>query len=392
MSDEQSSGDARPDTRLVQAGRRKEWTGDLINVPVARTSTILFDSVAEMEASYPPKDGRGSYGRNGTQTHWALAEALTELEPRAAGTKLFPSGAGAVAMALLTVMKSGDELLMIDSVYGPTRSFCDEVLARMGVTTIYYDPRLGADQLAGLCTDRTAAIFLESPGSLTFEVQDLPGICAMAKARGLATLLDNTWATPLFFPAIAKGVDLSILACTKYIGGHSDVMLGSVTATAEYHDALVKTYRNYGQHVSADDAFLAARGLRTLGVRLRAHQDNALAVARWLKAHSAVERLLHPAFQDCPGHEFWKRDFLGSSGLFSFVLKDGGRPEAAAIVDRLRHFGIGYSWGGFESLAIPVAAHRSTNTELRGRAVIRLQIGLEDPQDLIEDLEQALRG
>lgn len=388
MTDDQR--DIRPDTRLVQAGRRRAATGSLVNVPVERTSTMLFDTVAEMEQSYPPKDGRPSYGRNGTRTHWALAEALTELELGAAGTKLFPSGAAAVSMALLTVLKSGDELLMIDSAYGPTRSFCDDVLSRQGVKTIYYDPRNSADELAALCTDRTAAIFLESPGSLTFELQDVPGICAMGRERGIPTLLDNTWATPLFFPAIEKGVDFTILACTKYIGGHSDVMLGSVTTTAQHYDALVKTYRAYGQHVSADDCFLAARGLRTLGVRLRAHQDSALEVARWLKERPDVERILHPAFEDCPGHQFWKRDYKGASGLFSFVLKDGGRAEAAAIVDRLHHFGIGYSWGGFESLAIPVNAHRTINDELKGRAVIRLQVGLENPQDLIEDLEQAL--
>jgi len=381
-----------PDTKIVQAGRRKAWLGGMVNVPVARTSTILFDSVADMEASYPPQDGRGSYGRNGTQTHWALAEALTELEPGAAGTKLFPSGAGAVAMALLSVLKSGDELLMIDSAYGPTRSFCDEVLARQGVKTIYYDPRNSAEDLAALCTERTGAIFLESPGSLTFEVQDVPGICAMARGRGIPTLLDNTWATPLFFPAIAHGVDLTILACTKYIGGHSDVMLGSVTTTERFFDALVKTYRSYGQYVSADDAFLAARGLRTLAVRLRAHEEKGLAVARWLQARPEVERILHPAFEDCPGHEYWKRDFQGSSGLFSFVLREGGRKEAAAIVDRLKLFGIGYSWGGFESLAIPANPFRSTNTEYRGRAIIRLQVGLEDPADLIADLEQAFHG
>jgi len=388
MSDDQP----KPDTRLVQGGRRKAWLGGMVNVPVARTSTVLFDSVAEMEGSYPPRDGRGSYGRNGTQTHWSLAEALTEMEPGAAGTKLFPSGAAAVAMALLTVLEPGSHLLMVDTAYGPTRSFCDEVLVRQGIKTIYYDPRSSAEDLAALCTDKTAAIFLESPGSLTFEVQDVPGICAMARGRGIPTLLDNTWATPLFFPAIAHGVDLTIVACTKYIGGHSDLMLGSVTTTGRYYDALVKTYRSYGQHVSADDAFLAARGLRTLAVRLRAHQDNALEVARWLKGRADVELILHPAFEDCPGHEYWKRDFRGSSGLFSFVLRDGGRKESAAFVDRLKLFGIGYSWGGFESLAIPANPYRTTGTNLKGRAVVRLQIGLEDPADLIADLEQAFAG
>jgi cystathionine beta-lyase len=211
----------------------------------------------------------------------------------------------------------------------------------------------------------------------------------MARGRGIPTLIDNTWATPLFFPAIAHGVDFAILACTKYIGGHSDVMLGSVTTTAPHWDALVQTYRAYGQYVSADDAFLAARGLRTLSVRLRAHEEKALVVARWLQARPEVERVLHPAFEACPGHQHWKRDFEGSSGLFSFVLREGGRKEATAIVDRLKLFGIGFSWGGYESLAIPVTPPRTVDAQMKGRAIIRLQIGLEDPADLIADIEQA---
>jgi cystathionine beta-lyase len=380
----------KPDTRLVLSGRRKEWLNGMVNVPVSRTSTILFDNVAEMDAAYPPRDGRGSYGRNGTPTHWSLAEALTELEPGAAGTRLFPSGAAAVAMALLTVVKSGDELLMTDSAYGPTRSFCDQVLARNGVKTIYYDPNSSPEDVAALCTQRTGAIFMESPGSLTFEVQDVPGICAIARERNIPALLDNTWATPLLFPAIAHGVDLAILACTKYIGGHSDVMLGSVTATERFFKPLVESYQFYGQHVSADDAYLAARGLRTLAVRLRAHEEKALEVARWLQSRPEVERMLHPAFEDCPGHVYWKRDFAGSSGLFSIVLRDGDSKAAAAIVDRLKLFGIGFSWGGYESLAVPAKPHRSASFDLKGRAIIRLQIGLEDPADLIADLERAL--
>jgi cystathionine beta-lyase len=278
---------------------------------------------------------------------------------------------------------------MVDSAYEPTRSFCDGVLARMGVKTIYYSPALNAGELAALCSDNTGAIFLESPGSLTFETQDVPAICAMARERAIPTLIDNTWATSLFFRAIAHGVDFAILACTKYISGHSDVMLGSVTTTEAHWDALVQTYRAYGQHVSADDAFLAARGLRTLSVRLRAHEEKALAVARWLRARPNVERLLHPAFEDCPGHDLWKRDFTGSSGLFSFVLRQGGYSRASAIVDRLNLFGIGFSWGGYESLAIPVNPPRTIDSTLKGRAIIRLQIGLEDPADLIADLEQA---
>ena len=389
MSDDQS----KPDTRLVQAGRRhKDWLHGLVNVPLERTSTMLFDSVAEMEAAYPPRDGSPSYGRNGTRTHWALAEALTELEPGAAGTKLFPSGAGAVAMALLSVLRTGDELLMVDSAYEPTRSFCDNVLKNNGISTVYYDPLSSPEQIDALITDRTAAIFLESPGSLTFEVQDIPGICAVAKRHGIATLLDNTWSTPLFFPALSKGVDLTILACTKYIGGHSDVMLGSVTCGPAHWDALGKTYRNYGQSVGADEAYLAARGLRTLGVRLRQHERSAMEIATWLKQHPQVALVLHPAFEDCPGHQFFQRDFLGSSGLFSFVLKHGGRAEASRVVDSLEHFGIGYSWGGFESLAIPASPRRSLDSPYKDRALIRLQVGLEDPADLIEDLDKALRA
>ena len=220
----------RPDTKLVEGGRRQDWLRGMVNVPVSRTSTVLFDSVADADAAYPPEDGRLSYGRNGTWTQWALAEALTELEPGAAGTRLFPSGSAAVAFALTSVLAPGDELLMVDSAYAPTRSFCDRELKRLGIATRYYDPASSSDEIEALVSDKTRAIFMESPGSLTFEVQDIPAICAMAKKHSITTLLDNTWATPFFFQAIGKGIDLSIVACTKYISGHSDVMMGSVTA------------------------------------------------------------------------------------------------------------------------------------------------------------------
>ena len=377
------------DTKLVHGGRRREWLNGMVNVPVARTSTVLFDSVDAMHASYPPRDGTGSYGRNGTMTHWSLSEALTALEPGATGTRLFPSGAAAVAMALLSALESGDELLMVDSAYDPTRRFCDEVLARQGIATRYYDPCLGAEEVEALVSPATKAIFMESPGSLTFEVQDVPGICAMAKARGLTTLLDNTWATPLLFPAIGHGVDLVILACTKYVSGHSDVMLGSVTAGPEHFERLARTYVLYGQYVGADDAYLAARGLRTLSVRLRRHEENALTVARWLREQSQVARVVHPALEDCPGHELWKRDFAGSSGLFAFALEDGSAAAAARLVDALKLFGIGYSWGGYESLAIPTRPHR-TAVPVSGGTLVRLHVGLEDPRDLIDDLARAL--
>jgi cystathionine beta-lyase len=389
MSDEQPR---RPDTKLVQGGRRKDWLRGMVNVPVSRTSTVLFDSVEDMHAGYPPEDGRLSYGRNGTWTQWSLAEALTELEPGAAGTRLFPSGSAAVSIALTSVLSPGDELLMVDSAYAPTRFFCDRELKRLGISTRYYDPLATPAELEAMLSDRTRAIFMESPGSLTFEVQDVPGICAMAKGRGVTTLLDNTWATSFFFPAIGKGVDLSITACTKYISGHSDLMMGSVSAAPSHWERLTRTGRSFGQYVSPDDAFLAARGLRTLGVRLRQHELGAVKIARWLKDQPQVARILHPAFDECPGHEFWRRDFMGSSGLFTFALRGGDKTARDRLVDSLELFGIGYSWGGFESLAAPAEPEPIRTAKKRdyGGPLVRLHIGLEDPDDLIVDLAWAL--
>jgi cystathionine beta-lyase len=380
----------RPDTKLVQGGRRKEWRGRLVNPPVHRASTILFDSVAEMRAA-APAFGEYYYGLHGTPTQWALAEALTEMEPGAAGTMLYSSGLAAVTAALLSVLSAGDELLMTDSVYGPTRRFCDGFLKRYGVTTLYYDPLVGAG-ISELIGERTRAVFLESPGSLTMEVQDVPAICAAAKGRGVATLLDNTWATPLFFPAIAAGIDLSILAGTKYVGGHADVMLGSVTANADWYSKLERTSWDLGQSVSPDDAWLCSRGLRTMSVRLRQHGASALRIARWLKEQPQVAAVLHPALPDCPGHEYWARDFKGASGLFSFVLKGGGDTERVRFIEALELFGLGYSWGGFESLIVPADPERlRTVTGWRADGpLVRLQIGLEDPDDLIEDLAAGL--
>ena len=379
----------RPETKLVAAGRRDEWTGGIVSPPVWRASTILFDSVEAMAAASPPSDGRLHYGRNGTPTTWALGEALTGLEPGAAMTRLYPSGSAAVAAALLSVLEAGDELLMVDSAYGPTRALCQTLLRRFGVTTRYYDPLIGAgiDALIGA---KTRAIFMESPGTHTFEVQDVPAICAAARARGLVTLIDNTWATPLFFPAIAAGADLSILACTKYIGGHADLMLGSVTATEPYARQLDQSGRVLGQTAGPDEAWLALRGLRTLDVRLRRHQENGLKVATWLKAHPKVARVLHPALPDCPGHEIWKRDFRGATGLFSFVLSGGDEAARARLIDSLKLFGIGYSWGGFESLAVPADPVRTASRRSDEGPLVRLHVGLEHPDDLIADLEQAL--
>jgi cysteine-S-conjugate beta-lyase len=341
------------------------------------------------EGGHPPTDGILHYGRNGTPTSWALCEALTELEPGAAMTRLYPSGSAAVAGALLSVLETGDELLMVDSAYGPTRALCDSVLKRFGVRTIYYDPLVGAG-IEALVGDKTRAIFMESPGTHSFEVQDVPAICAVARARGLVTLIDNTWATPLFFRAIAAGADFSILACTKYIGGHADLMLGSVTAAEAVAPRLEQARRVLGQTAAPDDAWLALRGLRTLDVRLARHQENGLKVARWLKGQPQVARVLHPALPDCPGHEHWRRDFSGATGLFSFVLKGGDEAARAQLIDSLELFGIGYSWGGYESLALPADPVRTAaRLELEG-PLVRLHIGLEDADDLVADLAAAL--
>jgi cystathionine beta-lyase len=382
----------QPATKVVQGGRRRDWTGlesggAVVNPPVWRASTILYDDTTALKAGLKTnEDGKLFYGRRGTPTQWSLADALTELEPGAEGTMLFPSGAAAVAIALTSVLMSGDHLLMVDSVYDPTRRLCDAYLAQRGVTTTYYDPLIGAG-IEALIQSNTRAIFMESPGSLTFEVQDVPAIVAVAKSRGLVTLIDNTWATPLYLPVIGVGVDLSIIACTKYIVGHSDAMIGSVTSSAATWNDLRQTAQVLGQHVGPDDAWLATRGLRTLDVRLARHRDSALEIARWLRARPEVGSVLHPGIADCPGHEFFQRDFLGSSGLFSFTLARG---SADHFIDALRHFGIGYSWGGFESLALPSDPSRCRSVNpWKGGPVIRLQIGLEDVRDLIDDLRQA---
>lgn len=384
-------GPEKPETKIVTGGRGKALTGPVVNAPVWRASTHLYDSVADMEAGKSTnEDGRFFYGRRGSPTQWSLSEALTDLEPGAHGTLLYPSGVAAVSCALLAVLRPGDVLLMTDNAYDPSRSFADGMLKKFGVETRYFDPMVGAG-IAELFCEKTRAILMENPGSLTFEVQDVPAICAAAKERGIATLLDNTWATPFFFTALDKGVDITILAATKYIVGHSDVMIGSVTSTEKYWTRLRQTAQQLGQVSSPDDAWLASRGLRTLAVRLKAHEASALKIAEWLAGQPKVKSVLHPALPGTAGHEIWKRDFTGSPGLFSFVL-DGGKAQAAALVDALTLFGIGYSWGGFESLALPVhpEKYRSTVPWTEMGAVIRLQIGLENTDDLIADLAHAL--
>ena len=379
----------KPATKIVTAGRNSALTGPVVNVPIWRASTHLYDNVAALEAGKSSNaDGRFFYGRRGSPTQWSLAEALTEMEPGAHGTMLYPSGVAAIACALLSVLKAGDVLLMTDNAYDPSRSLADGFLKRFGVETRYFDP-LTTDYDTLFC-DRTKAILLESPGSLTFEVQDIPAICAAAKKRDVVTLLDNTWATSYFHTALDKGIDMTILSCTKYIVGHSDVMMGSVTTHAKYWTRLRQTAQQLGQTVSPDDAYLASRGLRTLSVRMKAHAASALQIAKWLQTQPDVAAVYHPALPECPGHAIWKRDFTGASGLFSFIHK-GDAATGAAFVDALDLFGIGYSWGGFESLALPVQPekYRSAVAWEKDGTLIRLQIGLEDTDDLIADLSQA---
>jgi cystathionine beta-lyase len=378
-------------TRVVSAGRREEWTQGIVNPPIWRASTILYDSVAELRGRVSDTHHRLFYGRRGTPTQWALADALTELEPGAEGTFLYCSGVAALAAALLSVLSPGDELLLVDSAYDPTRSLATGLLKRMGIGTRFYDPLIGGG-IAELIREDTRAILMESPGSLTMEVQDVPAIVAAAKARGVTTLIDNTWATPLLFPAIAHGVDLTILACTKYVVGHSDAMLGSVTAARGHFARLRDTSFQLGQVASADDCWLGSRGLRTMAMRLKQHEASALKIARWLAEQPQVARVLHPALPGHEGHEVFLRDFKGASGLFSFVLDGGDDAARAALIDGLELFGIGYSWGGFESLALPVdpQRYRSVTTRDDAGPVVRLQIGLEDPDDLIADLAAGL--
>ncbi len=385
----------RPATQLVTAGRRPEWTGDprlgggVVNPPIWRASTILYDSVADLESRGRDTHDKFFYGRRGTPTVWALADALTQMEPGAAGTLLYPSGVAALAAALLALLSPGDHLLMVDSVYDPTRALCDGLLKRMGVATTYYDPLIGAG-IATLIRPETKLIFLESPGSLTFEVQDVPAIVAVAKAHGVTTMLDNTWATPLLFPALAHGIDVSMMSLTKYVGGHSDAMMGSLTATPAHWDRLRSATYQLGQAVSPDDCALMLRGLRTLDVRMQRHGESGLAVAHWLAAHPAVGTMLHPAIPGCPGHALWTRDFTGTSGLFGFTLKNASKAQRDAFIDALTLFGLGYSWGGYESLIAPSNPPRSAVKWRGDGPLIRLSIGLEDPADLITDLEHAL--
>jgi cystathionine beta-lyase len=387
----------RPATKLVQGGRRPEWTGDprlgggVVNPPVWRASTILYDNIADLKARGHATHDKLYYGRRGTPTVWALADALTQMEEGAEGTLLYPSGVAANSAGLLALLSPGDHLLMVDSAYEPTRAFCNAMLARLGVETTYYDPLVG-EGIADLIRPETRLIFLESPGSLTFEVQDIPAITRIARARGVLTMLDNTWATPLLFPALAHGVDVTMMSLTKYVGGHSDVMMGSLTATKAVWPKLRSAAYQLGQSVSPDDCALMLRGLRTLEVRIQRQGENALAVANWLANRAEVGRVLHPALPDDPGHAIWSRDFSGTSGLFGFTLKGADEAARTRFIDSLAHFGIGFSWGGYESLVVPSDPQmiRTATRWADPDPLVRLSIGLEDPADLIADLERGL--
>lgn len=385
----------RPATRVVEGGRRKEWTGAVVNPPVWRASTHLYADSADLARGRPNEDGQFYYGRRGAPTQWALAEALTELEPGAAGTVLYPSGVSAIAGALLAVLKSGDVLLMTDNAYEPSRTMATGLLADLGVEVRFFDP-LDVDAFAGQFCERTAAVLLESPGSLTMEVCDVPALAAIARDKGAVSLLDNTWASPLGFPALQRGCDVSIMSLTKHVGGHSDLMMGCAAAAEPLHGRLRSKAQALGLVVSPDDAALALRGLRTLAVRLERETSSCIEVTQFLSQHMAIAHVLCPLLADSPGHELWLRDFTGGCGLFSFVLKGRDAAARARFIDALQLFGIGFSWGGFESLVIPFDAARVRTASawppagwaVADRLGIRLSIGLEDPADLIVDLER----
>jgi len=392
MTDKNDTISARGiNTRLAHSGHDPASYHGFVNPPVVRASTVLFPDAGTMET----RNQKYTYGIRGTPTTEALATAIDALEG-SAGTVLVPSGLAAVTLPMLSVLSAGDHALIVDSVYGPTRTFCDTMLRRLGVEVSYYDPRIGAD-IASLLKDNTRLIHLEAPGSNTFEMQDVPAITAVSSHHGIATTMDNTWATPLFFKPLDHGVDISIHAATKYPAGHADILFGTVSANAAWWPKLLKTHGTLGLCVNGDDAYGVLRGLRTMGIRLERHQESAMALARYLESQPGIARVLHPALETHPDHAIWKRDFCGAAGIFSIVLDGAGgdharfRRQAHAFLDALRIFGLGYSWGGYESLAVHADLRdRTIATAPEEGPVIRLQIGLEDVVDLKADLDAGL--
>jgi cystathionine beta-lyase len=372
------------ETLLVTAGRDTEAQKGFVNPPVVRGSTVLYPTAADLHAHR----GEYQYGRHGTPTTKALQEALMALEgPACAGVGLVPSGLAAISTALLAVLKAGDHLLVCDNAYRPTRNFCNGMLARYGVETTYFDPLIGAG-IAALFKPNTRAVMVEAPGSQSFEMPDVPAIAAVAHAHGALVIDDNTWATPLYHRSLEQGVDVSIQAATKYIGGHSDIMFGTISANAEAWPLISEGIKLLGVCAGPDDVFLALRGVRTLSVRLAHHQRSALEMAHWLAARPEVTQVLYPGLESHPGHAIWKRDFTGASGLFSIVLRDAPQKAVDALLDTVQLFGMGYSWGGFESLVIPFdcASYRTATTWAPGGPALRLHIGLENVDDLKADL------
>ncbi|MEM9500731.1 MAG: cystathionine beta-lyase [Pseudomonadota bacterium] len=386
-----------PATRITHAGRRAEWTGPVVNPPVWRGSTHLYENEAARRAAGKSNaDGGFFYGRRGAPTQWALADALTVIEPGAYGTVLYPSGVAAIAGSLLAVLKPGDRLLMSDNSYDPSRSMTTGLLRRMGIESKFFDPMdLAAYQT--LFNEKVRAVWLESPGSLTMEVCDIPALTAIAREHGAVSLLDNTWASALGFAGLEHGCDIVMMSLSKHVGGHSDLMMGSASAGERWYRALRRTSQDLGHVVSPDDAALASRGLRTMAIRLEQSTASAVQIASWLAGQPQVAQVMCPMLPADAGHAIWSRDFTGGCGLFSFVLDTTDAGACGRVVDALSLFGIGYSWGGFESLALPIfpQQHREAMPppnvgEAGARAAIRLSIGLEDTQDLIADLAQAL--
>lgn len=373
-----------PVTRLVTSGRDTSAQKGFVNPPVVHGSTVLYPTAEDLREHR----GEYSYGRHATPTTRALQKALVDLEgPQCRSVGLAPSGLAAISTALLAVLRAGDHLLVSDSVYRPTRLFCDGLLTRYGIETTYFDPLIGGG-IAGLFRPNTRAVMVEAPGSQSFDMPDIPAIAAVAHARDALVIDDNTWATPLFRRALEQGVDISIQAATKYIGGHSDIMFGTIAANARAWPLVSEAIRLLGVCAGPDDVFLALRGLRTLSVRLQQHQAAGLALARWLAAREEVARVLHPGLETDPGHAIWKRDFTGSSGLFSVVLKPVPQQAVDAFLDAVSLFGMGYSWGGFESLVIPFdcASYRTATRWAPEGPTLRFHVGLEDVEDLKADL------
>ena len=373
-----------PQTILTHTGRHPEQQFGFVNTPVYRGSTVVFPTLDALESPNQIYD----YGRIGNPSSDAVEELVTELEG-AADTVLCPSGLSAISLALMTVLNAGDEVLVSDSAYGPTRRFSDKVLARLGINVRFYDPR--AD-LGALITDKTRAIFVESPGSLTFEVQDLPAIAALAQPRGIAVIIDNSWATPLFHKPLALGADMVVHAGTKMFVGHSDVMFGTVSANERWAKPMRDTHVQLGLCASPDDCYLAVRGMRTLGLRMAEHSKRSTAVAGWLEGQPGVARVIHPALPSHPDHAIWARDFTGAGSVFSIVLEPKPRAALAAMVDGLKLFGMGASWGGYESLALPSHPEKirtATSWDEPG-PLVRFHIGFEEPEDLRADLAAAL--